>query len=73
MSRETSLGLYAEAVWQPIDRLMLIAGLRGDWYNFGTRALDGIDVWSGEASDNVLSPKLGVNYEVTDGVALYAN
>ncbi|QZH76087.1 MAG: TonB-dependent receptor [Erythrobacter sp.] len=71
--RETSLGLYAEAVWRPTERLMVIAGLRGDWYDFETQALDGVDVWSGEASDHVFSPKLGVNYEVADGVALYAN
>ncbi len=70
---ETSLGLYAETVWQPVERLMVIAGLRGDWYDFETRALDGVDVWSGEASDDVLSPKIGVNYEVVDGIALYAN
>ncbi|MCB2067479.1 MAG: TonB-dependent receptor [Erythrobacter sp.] len=70
---ESSLGLYAEAVWQPVERLMVIGGLRGDWYHFRTRALGGLDVWSGSADDHVVSPKIGANYEVADGVALYAN
>lgn len=70
---ESSLGLYAEAVWRPLDRLMVIAGLRGDWYDFETRAIDGVAAWSGEASDHVLSPKIGANYEIADGIALYAN
>src|SRR5690606_9481892 len=35
---ETSVGLYAEAVWKPIDRLMITGGLRSDWYRFETEA-----------------------------------
>src|SRR5690606_17077546 len=70
---ESSAGLYAEAVWRPVDRLMVIAGLRGDWYDFDVAAIDGANSWSGEASDSIVSPKIGVNYEIADGVALYAN
>lgn len=71
--REQSLGLYAETVWEPIDRLFLTAGLRGDFFKFKTTALDGVDVWSGNASDDIVTPKFGANYEVADGIALYAN
>jgi outer membrane receptor protein involved in Fe transport len=70
---ESSAGLYAEAIVRPIDRLMIIGGLRGDWYSFETEALAGANSWSGSVNDNIVSPKIGVNYEVTDGIALYAN
>ncbi|MEO7568038.1 MAG: TonB-dependent receptor, partial [Croceibacterium sp.] len=70
---EKSVGLYSEAVWRPIDRLMLIGGLRGDWYRFQTHALDGALSWSGTANDHGIAPKIGANYEITDGVAVYAN
>lgn len=70
---ESSVGLYSEAIVRPIDRLMVIAGLRGDWYRFETEALAGQGSWSGVEKDHIVSPKVGLNYEVTDGVALYAN
>ncbi|MFB0612377.1 TonB-dependent receptor [Aurantiacibacter poecillastricola] len=70
---EASLGLYAEAIWRPIDRLMVIGGLRGDWYRFETEALRGDLSWSGEKSDGTFASKVGVNYEVADGIAIYAN
>jgi len=70
---EASLGLYAEAVWRPTERLMVIGGVRCDWYDFETRALRGALSWSGDVSDDTFAPKIGVNYEVADGVALYAN
>ncbi len=70
---ERSAGLYAEAIVRPVEQLMLIGGLRGDWYKFETEALAGPNSWSGTAKDHIVSPKVGVNYEVTDGLALYAN
>ncbi len=70
---EQSLGLYTEVTFEPVDRLFLTAGLRGDLYSFETQALDGIDVWSGKVSDDIVTPKFGLNYEVADGLALYAN
>ena len=70
---ESSIGVYGEAVWKPIDRLMVIGGLRGDWYRFETQALAGATSWSGTAKDHGIAPKIGVNYEVVDGFALYAN
>ena len=70
---ESSIGLYGEAIWKPIEGLMVIGGLRGDWYRFRTEALAGATSWSGIAKDHGLAPKIGVNYEVADGLALYAN
>lgn len=69
---EGSIGLYSEAVWKPVDGLMVIGGLRGDWYGFKTRALDG-NSWKGKVDDHLVTPKLGVNYEIVPGIALYAN
>ncbi|MEN7538326.1 TonB-dependent receptor [Aurantiacibacter flavus] len=70
---EKSLGLYGEAIWQPVDRLMIIAGLRQDWYGFETRSLEGAGSWSGDLSDETLGFKIGANYELLDGLAFYAN
>jgi len=71
--KESSVGVYGEAIWRPVERLMVIAGLRGDWYRFRTAALAGATSWSGIARDHGLAPKIGLNYELADGVALYAN
>ena len=70
---EESAGLYAELVVEPVDRLFVTAGLRGDFYGFETEALDGVDVWGRTERDSIVTPKVGLNYEVTDGIALYAN
>jgi outer membrane receptor protein involved in Fe transport len=70
---ESSIGVYGEAIWKPLPRLMVIGGLRGDWYRFRTEALAGATSWSGIAKDHGLAPKIGVNYELADGIALYAN
>ena len=70
---ESSAGLYAEAIWRPLERLMVIGGMRGDWYRFDTEGLEGAASWSGLAKDHVFSPKIGLTYEVADGIALYAN
>lgn len=69
---EASAALYAEATWRPVDRLALFAGVRGDAYRFRTRAL-GPEAWSGKVSETLVSPKLGANYEVSPGLALYGN
>ncbi len=72
-ANESSAGLYAETIVRPVDRLMVIGGLRGDWYRFETEALAGESSWGGTVKDHILSPKIGVNYEAVPGVALYAN
>src|SRR5690606_4258899 len=66
--KESSAGFYAEVIARPVDRLMIVGGLRGDWYRFRTEALEGEASWSGVAKDHGISPKIGVNYELTDGV-----
>lgn len=71
--RQQSAGFYSELIVEPVDRLYLTGGLRADFYRFRTTALDGVDVWSGRASDSIVTPKIGANYEVADGLALYAN
>jgi outer membrane receptor protein involved in Fe transport len=71
--KETSASLYAEATWTPIERLMVIGGIRNDWYRFRTEAVEGATSWSGVVKDDSFAPKIGVNYEVADGLALYAN
>lgn len=70
---EQSLGLYAEAELRPLDGLMLIGGIRQDFYGFKTRALEGALAWSGDVSDDALGLKFGANYELADGLAVYAN
>jgi len=70
--RESSAGFYAEAIWRPAERLMVIGGLRNDWYRFRTRPVGG-DAWGGVVKDDSFAPKIGLNYEVADGIALYAN
>ncbi|MBO9601978.1 MAG: TonB-dependent receptor [Novosphingobium sp.] len=70
---ESSAGVYAEATWKPIDRLMVIGGMRGDFYRFDVTNLGGEVGWSGKVNDQMASPKIGVNYELFDGFAVYAN
>jgi len=69
---EASAALYAEANWSPIERLSLFAGARQDAYSFKVRAQDG-GAWSGDVEDSLFSPKVGINYELVEGIAVYAN
>ncbi len=70
--REGSLGVYSEATWTPLERLRLLAGLRGDYYDFDVRArLEGLD--AGSKSDSAVSPKLGFGYALNRNVELYGN
>jgi outer membrane receptor protein involved in Fe transport len=70
---EKSIGVYAEAIWRPLDRLMVIAGVREDFYHFRTTPVAGALSWGGEVDDDTFAPKIGLNYEIADGIALYAN
>ena len=82
--REVSAAAHAEAQWKPVDRLRLMAGVRADWYDFRTRAkvaefLDPEDpentvpALEGDDSDSIVSPKLGLAWQVSDFVEAYAN
>lgn len=72
---ENSLGLYTEATWKPIQKLRLTAGLRGDIYDLAVDANTGSgdQTNTGDDTDNILSPKLGAAFTLTDTVELYAN
>lgn len=70
---ERSLGVYGELIAEPVQRLFLTAGLRSDFYGFTAEGLAGPASWSGKVSDSITTPKFGLNYEVVDGIALYAN
>ncbi|MEO6151813.1 MAG: TonB-dependent receptor [Croceibacterium sp.] len=69
---ERSLGLYGEVQWKPIDRLMIIGGLREDLYRFRTTPVGGA-AWGGTVNADILTPKIGANFEIARGIALYAN
>jgi outer membrane receptor protein involved in Fe transport len=70
--REGSLGLYSEATWRPVDGLRVLGGLRADTYSFDVKSLSDGNT-SGDESDNIVSPKLGLAYELNNNVELYAN
>lgn len=70
---EESAGLYTELVAEPVERIFLTAGLRADFYGFKTEGLAGPSSWSGQVNDSIVTPKIGANWEVADGIALYAN
>lgn len=69
---EASAGLYAEAVYQPTESLRILAGLRGDYYDFDVTALNALSE-EGTASDSILSPKLGLAYRFNDAYEGYLN
>ena len=70
--KESSLGVYTELSWRPVDALRLVGGLRGDIYDFDVTArLPGLD--AGSETDSIASPKLAAAYTVNDHVELYAN
>jgi outer membrane receptor protein involved in Fe transport len=56
----------------PTDKLRLLAGLRGEYYDFDVTAL-GPGSAAGSASDNIVSPKLGLAYTLNNSVELYAS
>ncbi len=69
---ETSVGVHAELAWHATTDLRVIAGLRGDYYNFDVTA-NNSNSEAGSASDTQVSPKLGAAYLVNDSAEVYAN
>jgi outer membrane receptor protein involved in Fe transport len=69
---EASLGAFIEASWSATDRLRLLAGLRGDTYDFDATAKT-VGSFEGHATDSRVSPKFGVAYAINDSVELYGN
>jgi outer membrane receptor protein involved in Fe transport len=69
---ESSLGVFTEATFSVTDDLRVLAGLRGDVYDFDATAKTPGSA-QGHVKDSRLSPKLGLAYAVNDDVELYAN
>ncbi len=69
---ETSLGIYSDLTWYATEKLRLMGGLRGDWYNFDVTANNAISE-EGQETDTQISPKVGVAYAVNDNIELYGN
>lgn len=72
---EGSAALFGEAMWQPVDSLRLIAGLRGDYYSYDVRGRDAEARSAGEGSghDMIVSPKASLAYTPAPWLELYAN
>ncbi|HEY0647215.1 TonB-dependent receptor, partial [Phenylobacterium sp.] len=72
---EASAAGYAEASWRPVDKLRVVAGLRGDayWADIAARDAAAAALGEGDADDAILSPKISLAYELTEQLELYAN
>jgi outer membrane receptor protein involved in Fe transport len=73
--QESSLSAYSEATWKPTDALRLMGGVRADAYDFNVKRNSGagIESKSGDGSDQLVSPKLGAAYKLSDHFELYTN
>ena len=70
--KEGSVAVYSEATWTPLRDLRLMAGLRGDLYNFDVQAREpGLS--RGSEDDGAVSPKFAAAYRLNSLVELYAN
>ena len=69
---ESSLGVYGQTQWSPVERLRIIAGLRGDYYKYDVTALNA-NSFGGKNSDSQIAPKLGLAYLLTDNLELYGD
>jgi len=69
---ETSIGVFGEVSWSPIDRVRLLAGLRGEFYDFDVTA-QGPGSVAGSTTDSIVLPKFGLAYSVNSAVELYAS
>jgi outer membrane receptor protein involved in Fe transport len=73
--RESSIAAYSEATWHASEQLRLMAGLRGDLYDFDVKANAGAgpETVAGSESSTQASPKAALAYTLSDAVELYAN
>lgn len=72
---EGSVALYTEATWHVTPDFRVTGGLRGDLYHFDVSAnpAAGDTENVGTESDEILSPKVGLAYALTDNFELYGN
>jgi outer membrane receptor protein involved in Fe transport len=69
---EGSAGVFAETSWSVTDDLRLLAGLRGDYYNFDVTAHNALSA-DGKKTATRVSPKIGAAWIAADDLELYAN
>ena len=69
---ETSYGTYLEATWHATNTFRVIGGVRADYFDFQTSALNSLSV-SGTDSDTQVSPKMALAWNALDDLELYAN
>jgi outer membrane receptor protein involved in Fe transport len=69
---EGSLGVFAEGTWHATDSLRLMAGLRGDYYDFDVVAFNSNSA-AGQKTARRASPKVGLAFTASDNLELYAN
>ncbi len=70
--QEDSCAFYGEAHWQPHAHVRITGGLRADFYRFATEPLAG-SAWGGLVKDSIVSPRIGADVTVAEGLAIYAN
>ncbi len=70
-ANELSLGAFADLQFQLNQRLRATLGLRVDYYDFEVDALRTAN--SGDGSDSLWQPNLGLAYRVSENLELYAN
>jgi hypothetical protein len=69
--QEGSIGLYGESTVRWTDWVRTTAGLRGDLFTAGVRSDFAVN--SGDAMDEILSPKLGIVFGPWEAAELYFN
>ncbi len=69
---EGSLGVFMESTWNVSDKVRLLGGVRGDYYDFDVVAHTA-GSYAGQVTEFRVSPKVGLAYAATEIVELYAN
>ncbi|MFM1896417.1 MAG: hypothetical protein RLZZ385_1491 [Pseudomonadota bacterium] len=69
---EWSLGTYVQGVWSPTERLRILAGLRGDHFDFDVTAKNTAS-FAGQQTDQQVAPKLGLALLLRDDLEAYGN
>jgi outer membrane receptor protein involved in Fe transport len=69
---EGSVGAFTEATWYATDDLRVMAGLRGDYYDFDVTAFNA-NSYEGNETDAQISPKVALAYTLTDSLELYSS
>ena len=68
---ELSIAAFMDMETQWSDKLRTNIGVRGDFYNWDVKALRAKN--SGSGSDFLLTPKLGIAYEISQSLEVYVN